>query len=255
MLTSRRQRVLMALVDEYVESATPVGSNRIAQLYLREVSPATVRNELMGLETEGYALSPHTSAGRVPTNIGYRVFVNTLLLRESLARENVVGRIDGWIAGSTGPREADLSALDVEQRIERTLAYLSGATGLLCVLWRVRPDVSVHHRGISQLLAQPEFHDASALIPLMQLIENETALAHLLKTAFKRNGFVIKIGMEDADGYLSSYSMVADIYGEEQPRGALAVFGPTRMDYRKVIPAVLLASRLLDYPRTRALGW
>jgi heat-inducible transcriptional repressor len=104
-------------------------------------------------------------------------------------------------------------------------------------------------------LKQPEFQDSKALIPLMQLIEDEAALAHLLRTTLGRNGFVVKIGVEDEDGCLSSYSMVAEVYGEEQPQGALAVFGPTRMDYRKVIPAVLLASRLFDYSRTRALGW
>jgi transcriptional regulator of heat shock response len=243
----------MALVDEYVESATPVGSSRIAQQYLREVSPATIRNELMGLESEGYAHSPHTSAGRVPTNTGYRVFVNTLLLRGNLELGTEIGTLK-----SVGIKEADLFSLEDlegEQRIDRVLAFLSGATGLLCVLWSIRPEVSVHHRGIPQLLAQPEFQDASALIPLMQLIEDETALANLLMSAIRSNGFMIRIGMEDEDGCLSSYSMVAEVYGRERPHGALAVFGPTRMDYRRVIPAVILASRLLDRPRAIPSGW
>jgi transcriptional regulator of heat shock response len=236
------------LVDEYVESAAPVGSSRIAQHYLTEVSPATVRNELMGLETEGYALSPHTSAGRIPTNTGYRVFVNTLLLREAL-RGGAEVNLD-----TLSPHEADLRALDAEQRIDRTLSFLSEATGLLSVLCCVRPEVRVYHRGMPRLLAQPEFQDAHALIPLMQLIEDETALAHLLVSTLGNNGFVVKIGMEDEDGCLSSYSLVAELYGDARPRGALAVFGPTRMDYRRAIPAVLLASRLLNHPGLTALG-
>jgi transcriptional regulator of heat shock response len=259
-LTTRRQRVLMALVDEYVESAAPVGSMRIAQQYLREVSPATVRNELMGLETEGYAVSPHTSAGRVPTSAGYRVFVNTLLLRESLARESLAREA---LARETLMSETLIgeglvsagSSLDTEQRADRVLSFLSQATGLLCVLWRVHADIAVRRRGMTQLLVQPEFQDASALIPLMQLIEDDAALVQLLKTTLRGNGFMVKIGIEDEDGFLSSYSMVAEAYGDERPRGALAVFGPTRMDYRKVIPAVLLASRLLGHPRTRVLDW
>jgi transcriptional regulator of heat shock response len=252
-LTGRRQRVLMALVDEYVESATPVGSSRIAQQYLTEVSPATIRNELMGLEIDGYAHSPHTSAGRIPTNIGYRVFVNTLLLRG-----NLEGRASIHAMRQAGFGEDELRSLDIldkDQRVDRMLTFLSAATGLLSVLWSVKPDISVHHRGMPQLLSQPEFQDATALIPLMRFIENETALAKLLLSAFQNNGFMIRIGMEDEDGYLSSYSMIAEIYGRERPCGALAVFGPTRMDYRRVIPAVLLASRLLDYPRVWPSGW
>jgi transcriptional regulator of heat shock response len=242
----------MALVDEYVESATPVGSTRIARHYLTEVSPATIRNELMGLEVDGYAHSPHTSAGRIPTNTGYRVFVNTLLLRENLKLE-----AQSHALRNAGFARDDLRAfenLDGDQRIDAILSFLSTTTGLLSVLWSIRPDVSVHHRGIPQLLAQPEFQDASALIPLMRFIENETALASLLMSALGNSGFMIRIGMEDGDGYLSSYSVVAEIYGRERPYGALAVFGPTRMDYRRVIPAVLLASRLLDYPRIQLSG-
>jgi transcriptional regulator of heat shock response len=240
----------MALIDEYVESATPVGSSRIAKQYLTGISSATIRNELMGLETDGYVRSPHTSAGRVPTNVGYRVFVNTLLLRERLAAGQETG-----ISGNIDMREATSRGADIEQRAERILDFLSNASGLLSVLWCVKPDVRVHHRGMPRLLAQPEFQDASALIPLMQLIEDEGALARLLGTALMSSSFVVKIGIEDEAGCLSSYSMVAEIYGNEQFRGVLAVFGPTRMDYRKVISAVLLASRLLDYPQTRVPGW
>ncbi|MDR0347434.1 MAG: hypothetical protein LBH56_03570 [Coriobacteriales bacterium] len=239
----------MALVDEYVESAAPVGSGRIAQHYLKEVSPATIRNELMGLENDGYARSPHTSAGRVPTNTGYRVFVNTLLLRESLK-----GAAEPSPSGSAALRKAEMQALDTEQRIEQVLSFLSNATGLLSVIWSVRPDVAVYYRGLPQLLSQPEFQDSSALIPLMQLIEDESALAHLLLSTFNNSGFVVKVGIEDADGCLSSYSMVAEIYGGERPQGALAVFGPTRMDYRRVIPAVLFASQLFNHSRTRVFG-
>jgi transcriptional regulator of heat shock response len=240
----------MALIDEYVESAAPVGSGRIAKQYLTEISSATIRNELMGLETDGYVRSPHISAGRIPTNTGYRVFVNTLLLRERFtSRQDVSG------VGDVGMREIDPRVSDAEQRTETILDFLSDASGLLSVLWSLRSDIKIHHRGMPRLLAQPEFQDARALIPLMQLIEDEMALARLFRTALGNSSFVVKIGIEDETGYLSSYSMVAETYGSDQSRGALAVFGPTRMDYRKVISAVLLASRLLDYPQTRIPGW
>lgn len=79
MLNDRRRQVLQALVDRYIASATPVGSKVLVESYDLRCSPATVRNELAILEETGYVFSPHTSAGRVPTDSGYRSFVDELL--------------------------------------------------------------------------------------------------------------------------------------------------------------------------------
>lgn len=79
MLNERRRRVLRALVEEYIESAIPVGSRTLVERYELGCSPATVRNELSILEETGYVAQPHVSAGRVPTDSGYRSFVDELL--------------------------------------------------------------------------------------------------------------------------------------------------------------------------------
>ena len=82
LLSDRRQKVLQALIEEYIANAQPVGSRTLVDRYRLGVSSATVRNELSVLEDEGYLTSPHTSAGRVPTDAGYRAFVDDLLSRE-----------------------------------------------------------------------------------------------------------------------------------------------------------------------------
>src|SRR5438309_1525641 len=76
MLDERKAAILRAVVEEYIETAQPVGSGHIAPAV--SVSSATVRNDMAVLEQEGYLLQPHTSAGRVPTEKGYRYFVDTL---------------------------------------------------------------------------------------------------------------------------------------------------------------------------------
>lgn len=76
MLDERKATILRAVVEEYIETAQPVGSSHIAPAV--SVSSATVRNDMAALEQEGYLLQPHTSAGRVPTEKGYRYFVDTL---------------------------------------------------------------------------------------------------------------------------------------------------------------------------------
>lgn len=82
MLSERRQRVLSALIEEYIAHALPVGSRTLTQRYALGVSSATIRNELSKLESDGYIIQPHTSAGRIPTDVGYRAFVDDLLENE-----------------------------------------------------------------------------------------------------------------------------------------------------------------------------
>ncbi|MBK5223735.1 MAG: hypothetical protein JJE52_12875, partial [Acidimicrobiia bacterium] len=78
MLDERKASILRAVVEEYIQTAQPVGSGHVARDPGVAVSPATVRNEMAVLETEGYLVQPHTSAGRIPTDKGYRFFVDTL---------------------------------------------------------------------------------------------------------------------------------------------------------------------------------
>lgn len=79
MLTERRAQVLRLIVSDYIETATPVGSEQIVKRHALEISPATIRNEMARLEEDGYISHPHTSAGRVPSDLGYRYFVEMLM--------------------------------------------------------------------------------------------------------------------------------------------------------------------------------
>src|SRR5438477_5351440 len=78
-LNDRERRVLEAVIQSYVETAEPAGSRTIAKRFGLGVSPATIRNTMSDLEEKGYLFHPHTSAGRVPTDIAYRVYVDSLM--------------------------------------------------------------------------------------------------------------------------------------------------------------------------------
>ncbi len=84
MLDERKTAILRAIVQEYIATAQPVGSGHVASLAGMQVSSATIRNEMAVLEQEGYLVQPHTSAGRIPTDKGYRFFVDHLTDRTSL---------------------------------------------------------------------------------------------------------------------------------------------------------------------------
>ena len=75
-LTERQREILFTIIEEYAELATPVGSVTLAKLF--DVSPATIRSEMAKLESYGLIAQPHTSAGRIPTDAGYRLYVNSL---------------------------------------------------------------------------------------------------------------------------------------------------------------------------------
>src|SRR5687768_2631425 len=83
-LNERERRVLEAVIQSYVETAQPAGSRTISRRFELGVSPATIRNTMSDLEDKGYLYHPHTSAGRVPTDVAYRVYVDSLLPRTPL---------------------------------------------------------------------------------------------------------------------------------------------------------------------------
>lgn len=128
-LGARKSRVLRAVVGDYIRSAEPVGSGTIAARYRLGVSPATIRNDLAALEDMGYLAQPHTSAGRVPTDRGYRFYVDALPRRMSLAQghRRAIAAFFGKPPG------------DVDETLRRTAALLSRVTRYTAVT--LSPDL------------------------------------------------------------------------------------------------------------------
>ena len=97
MLSDRRRLVLRALIEEYIARALPVGSRTLVERYNLRISSATVRSELSLLEDMGYLAQPHTSAGRIPTDYGYRAFVDDLLNENDISiNEEALSELRGW---------------------------------------------------------------------------------------------------------------------------------------------------------------
>lgn len=336
MLSDRRQRVLVALIEEYVARALPVGSRTLTERYQLGVSPATVRNELSVLEDGGYIVQPHTSAGRVPTDAGYRAFVDGLLAEQAdgsqdercrLVAEELrrsVGELDELIDQtssalmrltdclsvvlapsvqrmrikqlslvSLSPRQAIIVVVTEEGRVanrhiefaedvdpeslaevQRLLGDVFGGRsseeiehGLSRSMAEAFRDPLVravmdevmlclqesrisraHHSGLSALMVQPEFSHTDALLPVMQVLEDETVLLHILDDAVSCAAGVpsVRIGRENGNAGLSGVSVVASRYGKGPSAGVVAVIGPTRMDYSRTISAVRMAADALD---------
>jgi heat-inducible transcriptional repressor len=128
-LDERRKEVLRSLVELHVETGEPVGSESLARALHRAVSPATLRNLMADLEALGYLEQPHTSAGRLPTDEGYRVYVDSLMESRPLAPRDAA-------AIQSGLRRPDTSANQVLENASRLLSRLSRQVGFVVV-----PDI------------------------------------------------------------------------------------------------------------------
>ena len=142
MLSERQQRVLRTVVDTYLDTGKPVGSAAIAALDDVEWSPSTVRAELSALEREGFLTHPHTSAGRVPTDAGYRYYADALL------------RSGASLRGDQPGLELTRMRREVEEALRETTAALSRVTDLLAVAAAPPPSSAYIHR-VEVLRLQP----------------------------------------------------------------------------------------------------
>ena len=274
MLSERRQRVLRALIEDYIEYALPVGSRTLTERHRLGVSPATVRNDLSALEDAGFIQQPHTSAGRVPTDAGYRTFVDELL--------------SSGLAEEERPHQAMVdelraSASELDALMERTSAALARLTNCLSIVMApsvlaghsardVRRSMDAgtvealsdplvqliidevieclgesesaraHSLGVSALLRQPEFSDSKALLPVIEVLEDDRVLLSTFDEAAAEGGPVmVRIGHENPASELAGVSIVACPYGRGESEGVVAVIGPTRMNYERAIRAVRAA--------------
>lgn len=133
MLSDRRQNVLRVLIEEYIARALPVGSRTLVERYNLGISSATVRNELSSLEEEGYLVQPHTSSGRIPTDYGYRAFVDDLLAREKFDDENLVKAL----------RESAGELDELMEKTSRALARLTDCMTLVVPPCSLSFDIKV----------------------------------------------------------------------------------------------------------------
>ncbi len=275
MLSERKQTILQSLIQEYVVSAHPVASSTLVRHYLPFLSSATIRNELNWLEGHGYVAQPYTSAGRMPTTVGYRTFVNSLLLRprqlNTAGQHNAPLRHTGGSlteAQQQGTTRNTLTALwraaDKMGALHEALGLLAEHNRCLMVFWAPQVIAAVIHRGLPLLLSQPEFAETGAALPIMQLLESNGDLVAIFEDVVETGGLHIKIGSEHRDAQLYEFSLVAmrfdcshlavtsmgsQGHGVKGKRhGVVALFGPTRMDYERAISSIHSLAQDLEQP-------
>ncbi len=225
-LSDRKKQVLEAIVSDYVDTAEPVGSFTITHHYIRRVSPATIRAEMAELEHIGHITHPHTSAGRIPTDLGYRYYVDNIMEKKNLSGKEIALIKNGIKQIGRG----------IEQVLRGTAKIISSLLGQVAVFASFGKDrFRIYSSGLSNILKQPEFSDVAHARRVMELIEHEDLLARILEEYSRKQDLNIFIGHENRFRETQDLSIiVAQHKLRGLSPGAIGIIGPTRMDYDRI---------------------
>ena len=238
-LDERHRRILKFVVESHVMSAEPVGSQYVRMAYHLSISPATIRGAMKRLEEEGLLDHPHTSAGRVPTETGYRYYVDALMEPEPIAPATRRA-LDRKL------RKDEWAIEDLQKAAADALAQLSGQLAMVAMCPRTgTPTPRVRIGGAENIAAQPEFQTADRLRGLVTLLAEPEHLTRALD-AFADSGSVrVTIGRELGEEAMRSCSLVGTGIASHSFRGSLGVLGPVRMPYPKLLSLVSYAGERL----------
>ncbi|MBQ3430932.1 transcriptional regulator [Candidatus Saccharibacteria bacterium] len=252
-LTERQREILFTIIEQYAELATPVGSVTLAKLF--DVSSATIRTEMARLESFGLIAQPHTSAGRIPTDAGYRYYVNSLV-EESEAESSPEDFRPSSSAKKPSlpvflPKEYNRGAHVLEVRVSSQATAESAIRGAVDSLVELTGNLGLgtignqlYLAGISRLLTQPEFVDLARVQAVAKLLDN---LEPWLKEAAPGEPLNIFIGKENPIGKSSGVSLIISKFRSPfSDNSYIGVLGPTRQNYQKVMTLVRSAGQMLE---------
>ena len=220
-MNQRQQKILATVIEEYTNTAIPVGSSILIEKHNFKISSATIRADMAQLEKEGYLYQPHISAGRIPSDKGYKYFV------EEIMGEQKVSLAD------QKRMQAELLKLKAQHnRLSRTTAkLLSSFTGSFAISG-LEKDFSDF--GIRELLENPEFKEVDEFCKVAEALDYIDENIDSILKGLKPGETKIFIGKENPIKEISNCSMVVSPYKTKKgEKGLLAIIGPKRMKYAK----------------------
>ena len=228
-MTQRQAAILAAIIEQHSELSYPVGSVTLARLF--SVSSSTIRAEMSQLEKLGYITQPHTSAGRIPTDSGYRWYVNEIVGKTEDISINQAKVFDVRVQSAGQAQQVVQSALESLVDITSGVAAISYKNHL-------------HLSGLERLLGQPEFSQPDQVQAVAYLIDN---LENWLREVSPTQPVSVFIGQENPIGKSSGCSLIFGRFkSQESPNSYIGLIGPTRQDYRQTVNLVDHARQVLS---------
>lgn len=230
---SRRKEILRKTIEYYLETAQPVSSEALLDNYNLDFSSATIRSVLKDLEQKGYLTHPHTSSGRIPTDLGYRFYIDDLMHKMDLSKEE-----------KNTLRKFFDSYLQMKRSIpENVSKIISNFTHYVGIV-NDEDQNRIYYSGWSHLLEQPEFKNIDTIHSVFKALE-EDRLLDLMNRQMEDHIEVI-IGEECDCPEMNDCSLIIVECSSSRKRlGRLAVLGPKRMAYSRVMPMVDYLAELI----------
>lgn len=225
-MDTRQYKLLNLVVENYIKTAEPIGSRFLLQKGNLDVGEATVRNDLRALEEEGFLTHPHTSAGRIPTEKGYRQYLAGLDLNKAK-----ISKKENDVLGMS------LQANEIEvgyKNLAKTLAELSEQTVIVAF-----NSEKVYYTGLSNLFSKPEFQELQLVADISQIFDH---CEECLKTFFDDVESDPKYFIGKEHNFGNALSVAAFRFGNES---LLALLGPMRMNYARNFALINKVKELL----------
>lgn len=234
-LTERQRNLLRAIVEKYIDTAEPVGSETIEKGFTLGVSPATIRNDMVRLTKLGFLKQPHTSAGRVPTSVALKLYINQLMNEKELpVKDEVYLKEQLWDY-----------RYEFDKLIRQATRALAEQTRALALA--TTTEGQVYSSGMANILDMPEFYDIDLTKTVLSLLDRVEVLQQLFAQAAGEEDIHILLGDELDFDYLEPCGFVFSRFDAgKDHRGVIGVIGPCRLQYPTIIPTVRYLGNLLN---------
>ena len=222
MISDRKKFLLETIIKEYVKTAQPVSSGVLVDKYKLDISPATVRNEMMELEEEGYIHQPHTSSGRVPTEDAYVLVLGDWLnvKKKKELKDTETNLLNKLFSN-------DEAAF---RQTAKAIAEMANGA----VYWAFHKN-DLYYTGLSNLFSQPEFKQAETVYDVSVIIDR---MEEIIDGIFEElaEGEQVLVGSKNPFGDFLSTVLVK--YKNNNQTGVFGILGPLRMDYNRNLALV-----------------
>ncbi len=224
-MTERQEEILNKIIQEYIDSARPVSSRLLESKHNLGICPAMVRIEMQRLTDMGFISQPHTSAGRVPTDKGYRFFVNNLLKDEVLKSEDIPEIKNIF-------KKAKRDVIKLVSQLTKFLAEESSGF----IIFDLLEMNLVWKEGWEEILREPEFQEKEVLFEFAGLLDDFEKHIRELRPQAK---IKVYIGRESPFKKARNFSIISSkCYIPEKENAVISLVGPKRMDYDRNIALI-----------------
>ncbi|MBI2028089.1 MAG: hypothetical protein HYT07_00635 [Candidatus Levybacteria bacterium] len=239
-LTQRQVEILRSLIEEYIATAEPVGSETLEKKYNLSSSPATIRNEMVALTKLGYLKKTHTSSGRAPTPTGMKFYVKQLMKEKDIS-----------ITEETAVKESLWDYRGKEERFLREVTKsLANKTKALAIV--STSDGDIYCSGYANILDMPEFFDIDVTKSLLSAID-EFEVCRKFFENIDADDVQVLLGDELGPTLQGPYGFVFTHYKTPMRlTGEVGVLGPSRLNYTQIVPTVRYFGDLIG---KIASGW